>query len=161
MVTSLAASVVETGKAQTPVFTGINVGEDDLTVYDEGTWNPVVKIGTTTITSVGSLGYFTRIGNRVYIDALCKFNRATNTGDITIEGLPVASASGTTGVLSMSGGSYLDFSPALRGIIAPSTSKVAPQRLPASTTATIYAMNETHVKESTEVEIYLSGHYRV
>tara|TARA_R100000005_G_C4934217_1_gene161749 strand:- start:357 stop:875 length:519 start_codon:yes stop_codon:yes gene_type:complete len=127
----------------------------------EGTWTPVVKIGTTVITSSGGSGSYTQIGNRVFITGTINFNRGTNTGDLTIEGLPVTSASGKTSVLTMSGGSYLDFAPALRAIVSSATTTVTPQRIPASTTATIFAMNDTHIKASTEVTIYLSGSYEV
>ena len=125
----------------------------------EGTWTPVAKIGTTDITSAGSVGSYTQIGDRVFITGTINFNRGTNTGDFTIEGLPVTSASGKTSVLTMSGGDYLDFAPALRAIVSSATTTVTPQRIPASTTATVYAMNDTHIAASTEVTIYLSGHY--
>ena len=116
----------------------------------EGTWTPVAKIGTTDITSAGSVGSYTQIGDRVFITGTINFNR---------EGLPVTSASGKTSVLTMSGGDYLDFAPALRAIVSSATTTVTPQRIPASTTATVYAMNDTHIAASTEVTIYLSGHY--
>jgi len=161
MVTSLSSSVVETGKGQIPIFNGINVGEDNLTVYDEGTWTPVVKIGSTVITVSGSYATFTRIGNRVFITGTIKFNRASNSGDITIEGLPVAAATSSVGVLSLVGGDKIDTTPPLRATIAAGTQVIALRKTGGSTAANIGNMSDAQVAASTDVEVYISGQYEV
>jgi hypothetical protein len=76
--------------------TSINLGEDTLSVYDEGTWTPALTFGggSTGITYASQVGTYTRIGNRILLT--CNFtltNKGSSTGNAVITGLPVAAAS--------------------------------------------------------------------
>ena len=160
MVTTLTSSVVQTGKGQTPVFTGINVGEDNLTVYDEGTWTPVVKIGTTDITNAGSTyGKFTRIGNVVCLTCRVYFNRGTNTGALTITGLPVASAASTVCSLSLRVDDDIDATPVLAATVNDASSIINLYVQSNTTSGSLVSMSETQVAASTAVNMVITGFY--
>jgi len=160
MVTKLSTTVVQTNKNQTPVFTGINVGEDNLTVYDEGTWTPVVKIGSTDITTAGSTyGKFTRIGNVVHLTCRAYFNRGTNSGTLSIEGLPVASASGTVCALAIRVDNNIDTTPPLGASVNDASSVIALYVQPDSTSGTLTGMSDSQVPASTAVNMTITGFY--
>ena len=60
--------------------------------YEEGTWTPVVKLGTTTVTST-STGFYTKIGRIITLQAqIVLTNLNSGTGNLTIEGIPFTSA---------------------------------------------------------------------
>lgn len=62
-----------------------------LNVYQEGTWTPVLRFGgaTTGITYTTQTGYYTRIGNRVFIHCLIVLSsKGSATGNADISGLP-------------------------------------------------------------------------
>jgi hypothetical protein len=60
--------------------------------YEEGTWTPVVKLGTTTVTSTNT-GFYTKIGRIITLQVQCGFsNLNSGTGNLTIEGIPFNSA---------------------------------------------------------------------
>jgi hypothetical protein len=65
-----------------------------LDAYEEGTWTPVVRWGTTSQATTLAVGYYTRIG-RVYncIARITLSGTISGVGDATIS-LPVASAGG-------------------------------------------------------------------
>ena len=160
MVTKLSTTVVQTNKGQTPVFTGINVGEDNLTVYDEGTWTPVVKIGTTAITVAGSTtGQFTRIGNVVYFTCNLAFNRATNTGTLSVEGLPVASAAAALSAVSIRPNDKIDCDPSLSASVNGGESKISLYKNPTTTSESLGGMSDSQIPASTQVSMIITGFY--
>lgn len=76
---------------------GINfaaAGGDTLTMYDEGTFTPVVEGSSTagTATYTSQVGRYTRIGNRVMFNLTVVYSGHTGTGNIYITGLPFTSA---------------------------------------------------------------------
>lgn len=80
---------------------GINfaaAGGDTLTMYDEGTWTPVVAGSTSAGTATYSIqnGRYTRIGRQVFIECLISWSAGTGTGNIRITGLPFTAANSTT-----------------------------------------------------------------
>lgn len=106
MVTKLPSTALS-GKV--PVVDGINVGEDDLTVYDEGTWTPTLSIGISTASPTVTNAKFTRVGNVVYLCARMSFSRAASaTGAVTVGGLPVASSSSGTAVINATFGNSVN-----------------------------------------------------
>ena len=159
MVTYIETSaLVQTGKSQTPVFTGVNVGEDDLTVYDEGTWTPVMKIGATTISTSTNHAKFTRIGNVVCFSAYIAFNRGTNTGDVTVTGLPVAaSASGVSTLSTLCGNSVNATN--LVGLVSAGGSTLSFHVNSAATGGSQANFTDTHIAASTASSINFSGFY--
>lgn len=70
---------------------GISLGNETLTVYDEGDWTPALRFGTGTtgITYTTQTGKYTRIGNRVWIHCLITLSsKGSSTGNADISGLP-------------------------------------------------------------------------
>jgi hypothetical protein len=68
-------------------FNGDTAAANALDDYEEGTWTPVVKIGTTT-NSGSAVGKYTKIGNVVYIQATITSITKSSTGGLTVQGLP-------------------------------------------------------------------------
>lgn len=62
--------VAQTFSALQTFGAGINLGAENLTVYDEGTWTPAIlgSTGNPTVTYSSQIGRYTRIGNRVFFD---------------------------------------------------------------------------------------------
>jgi len=159
MVTVLPSTAL-TGKTAT--MTGINVGEDDLTVYDEGTWTPQVNIGVTNITIAGTtVGKFTRVGNVMHIMCHVYFNRVANTGTLSITGLPVASAASTPSALAIRVDNYIDTSPALGASVNAASSTISLYVQPDSTAGTLAGMADAQVAASTAVNMIITGFYFV
>lgn len=72
---------------------GINfaaAGGDTLTIYDEGTWTPVVTSTTGAISAYTATGTYTRVGRQVHVayNVLISAN-GTGATSIKIAGLPV------------------------------------------------------------------------
>ena len=152
-----AAGNIGLGTTNTPTFTGINVGEDNLTVYDEGTWTPVVKIDTTTI-STSTSGYYTRIGNTVFFSASLTFDRGSNTGDVTCEGLPVSSNANNKTNITVIANDNIDADPPLLGQVAESTTVVDFYTLPNTTGASLSAMDDSRFNSGSRT-MWISGFY--
>jgi hypothetical protein len=67
--------------------------------YEEGTWTPVVKIGTTTQAGGTKTGSYTKIGNQVYFYFRCEGVTKSGTGNLTVEGFPfTTTSSGSVGL---------------------------------------------------------------
>ena len=159
MVTKLPSTALA-GKV--PTVAGINVGEDDLTVYDEGTWTPVVKIGTVDITNTGSTyGKFTRVGNVMHITAKLYFNIDSNIGTLSVEGLPVAGDSGTDSALNIRADNSIDCTPPLGASVNAGDSVISLYVQPDSTAGTLGGMSQSQVASSTDVNMIITGHYFV
>lgn len=73
-------------------FNGDTAAANALNDYEEGTWTPVVKLGTTTVTSTNT-GFYTKIGRIITLQVQCGFsNLNSGSGNLTIEGIPFNSA---------------------------------------------------------------------
>ena len=90
------ARILETGEFE--MYNGIKfpnqsagsgtVSSSTLDAYEEGTWTPVVKFGTT-VNNVGTIrALYTRIGRVVYIQCTMTSITLAGTGNLSIEGLP-------------------------------------------------------------------------
>lgn len=78
---------------------GIVLGNETLTVYDEGTWTPALAFGggTTGITYTVQVGRYTRIGNLVTLwMRIALSSKGSSTGSATITGLPLTSSNITS-----------------------------------------------------------------
>ena len=69
---------------------GVTFGNENLTVYDEGTWTPVPAVGANTGWAWGVINAaYVRIGKQVTVTAYIIVNtKGPATGDFTISGLP-------------------------------------------------------------------------
>lgn len=82
------------GTGDTPQFTGVNFGDENLTVYDEGTWTPVATFSTPGDLSVVysiQTGSYVKIGRHVtasFFLSISTFTHTTATGSFTLTGLP-------------------------------------------------------------------------
>jgi hypothetical protein len=163
MVTTLHTTIAQSNKGQTPVFAGITFGDETLSIYDEGVWSPTITIGGVDITAIASspTGYYTQIGDRVFITATFKFNRAALTGDIAGAGLPFTSSASNNVPLMFFGGDNVDLSPFLVASIGASTNSITFQKVGGSTSASLVTVNDTQVAASTECEFYVAGMYTV
>lgn len=66
--------------------------------YEDGTWTPVLKFGTTVQNNSNSCTY-TKIGNKVFISGSITWTAAGGTGAVSIEGLPFSNGDSSTAVL--------------------------------------------------------------
>ncbi len=156
--TQATKSTLSLGTGDTPVFAGINVGEDNLTVYDEGTWTPVMKIGSTTISTSTNHAKFTRVGDVVHFSAYIAFNRGSNTGDVTITGLPVASnASGVATITCLCGNAVNATN--LVGLVSAGGTTLSLHVNSAATGGSQANFSNTHIAASTATSINFSGFY--
>jgi len=85
-----------------PAVTGATSTSELLDNYEEGTWTPVFTSTTNSSNNVTNsrVGYYTRIGNTVYITATLISNDVsgiTSTDQVRIGGLPYTSSSTTSG----------------------------------------------------------------
>lgn len=97
---------------------GINLGNTNLANYLESTFTPVVTgSGGGVPSGVTVTGTYTRIGNRVLFTAYVLFNKNSLTGNISITGLPISSASAYTAVAMNT----------FVGLTAPSATYTGPQ----------------------------------
>lgn len=157
MVTKLPTTALS---GKTATMSGINLGEDNLTIYDEGTWTPVVKAGSTDITTAGSTsGKFTRVGNVVNVTCTLAFNRGSNSGTITVSGLPVAAASGVNAAFAVRLGNAVDSSPAVSASVAGGATIIDMHVQPDSVDGTLAVMTEAQIKASTAATMVITGHY--
>lgn len=101
---ALSAVNPSTGQAQvkglttadTPVFAGVNLGDDNLNTYDKGTFTPVIRGSSTAGTQTYSTqrGQYIRIGDMVWcwIKLVMSAKDGTTAGDLQIAGLPFTSS---------------------------------------------------------------------
>lgn len=84
--------------SDTPTFAGVNLGDENLNDYDEGTWTPVLTFATAGDLSVAyssQSGRYIKIGKLVvasFIIETSTFTHTTASGACQITGLPFASA---------------------------------------------------------------------
>ncbi len=77
-------------------FNNDTADANSLDDYEEGTWTPVVKVGTTTNTATNTQGVYTKIGRVVYIQATITSITKSGTGNLSVEGLPFTVGSSAT-----------------------------------------------------------------
>ncbi len=97
--TLISASTIGVGGA-TPSASGSGItfpatqsassDANTLDDYEEGTWTPVVKLGSTVNTSSGVNATYTKIGRVVYIQCTIATITKSGTGDLSVDGLPFA-----------------------------------------------------------------------
>lgn len=98
------------GTTDTPTFAGVNLGDENLNTYNEGSWTPVLAGGSTagTQTYAHQVGRFTQTGNTVtahFSFLLTAFDGATS-GIMTITGLPSTASTVANLVFSGAVGPY-------------------------------------------------------
>ena len=74
-------------------FGAATAAANALDNYEEGTWTPVPKFGSTSGSTVSASGQYTKIGS--FVNAVCFFGVSSlngGSGDFTITGLPFVSA---------------------------------------------------------------------
>ena len=79
---------------------GISLGNETLSVYDEGVWTPVLSFGGASvgITYSKQIGSFTRIGNRCLFNCyMALSSRGSSIGLAKIGGLPFVAANEANG----------------------------------------------------------------
>ena len=72
--------------------TGGSVSSKTLDDYEEGTWTPTVKVGTTTQSVSSATGYYTKVGRIVTVYAEITGISPSGTGSLQVTGLPFSNA---------------------------------------------------------------------
>lgn len=138
---------------------GITLGNETLSVYDEGTFTPTVTGGFTSPTYAGQYGIYTRIGNRCFFHLRVILNGGTATGSqIVIGSLPFTAK--TTGS---------DYFPCSYYLAAGAAGgqHVRPLVLPNTTTIGLYVQNATNVTAisgttiGNTMDILVTGTYQI
>jgi hypothetical protein len=78
-----------------PATESASSNANTLDDYEEGTWTPALTFGggSTGLTYNQRFGWYTKIGNQIYIQCLIFLSSiGSSTGDVVISGLPFASA---------------------------------------------------------------------
>ena len=99
--TNLQIPDIGTGANEVPLNGMLNSGAwlDFDAFYEEGTWTPSISFGggSSGVTYVSQQGYYTRIGNTVFVRGLVQLSsKGTDTGTVKVDGLPITSSSAGT-----------------------------------------------------------------
>ena len=86
-----------------PATQSVSSNANTLDDYEEGSWTPVLKFGSTPITLTTAQGIYTKIGQAVFIEMQVVWSVTSGTGAVIIEGLPFTSGSYPT-VISLPAG---------------------------------------------------------
>ena len=95
-------SINSSGNLRAGTGNGIDFGSGastTLDAYEEGTWTPALTFGggATGITYGGQFGYYTRIGDRVFVSGVITLTAVgSSTGTATITGLPEIASNATS-----------------------------------------------------------------
>jgi hypothetical protein len=81
-----------------PATQSASTDANTLDDYEEGTWTPVIKLGTTTQTVTSSSGRYTKIGRQVTVYAEIYGITKSGTGNLTVTGLPFSNTGGLYGL---------------------------------------------------------------
>ena len=106
------------------IYFNSNSSNNHLDAYEEGTFTPTIKMGIDTLSSGTTTGIYTRVGNLVSI--FININDIVKSGsgnDLTIEGLPYASKTGTNCVIATRWGGIAT-SAQLSGFVSSGTSRI-------------------------------------
>ena len=93
-------------------FNGATAAADALDDYEEGEWTPDYQghTGSAGSSSTTGTGYFTKIGQMVYIYVKCRWSdQGSWTGDVTLTGLPFTSNSSNRAAMTFGMVEYIDF----------------------------------------------------
>jgi len=74
-------------------YLGGTAAANKLDDYEEGTWTPVYNTGYSSVSYLGQVGVYTKIGNMVELKFYLNVNSTTASGNLTITGLPFTSKS--------------------------------------------------------------------
>ena len=112
-----------------------------------------------------SRGWFTRVGDRIFLNMTCRANRGSNTGDVTVEltGLADSHADDynySTFDFMAKSAIGLDNTPAMVGLLGPDSKVVAIRWGPNNTGGLASLFDDDDIAASTDIEFYLSGTYR-
>jgi len=144
-----------------PATQSASSNANTLDDYEEGTFTPVLKLGTTTQSLSGSTkANYTKIGNIVYVTAEVYFTKS-GTGDFNVSGLPFTSAAIRQSGLTFYFQFYTSSMPSnyFLTYIESSGSNFTPQYMPTSGTQTA-SVNDTMFTGSTNY-FYFAGTYQV
>ena len=93
-----AATICSTNLNASSVYIGGTTSANQLDNYVEGTFTPAYTAGSGSITLSTAEGYYTRIGNLIYVTIKMIASAVSSpSGTLVISGLPVASANNTGG----------------------------------------------------------------
>ena len=93
-----ATAICSTNLNASSVYIGGTTSANQLDNYVEGTFTPAYTAGSGSITLSTADGYYTRIGNLVYVTIKMIASAISSpSGTLVISGLPVASANNTGG----------------------------------------------------------------
>ena len=77
----------------TTIYLGGSGSANALDDYEEGTFTPVLSPGSGSFTTTSRAGYYTKIGNQVFVFGYMKIdNIGTGSGSLAFAGLPFASS---------------------------------------------------------------------
>lgn len=147
---NIRANVIEGGSVSGTVVSGATVYTDSVYIggdtssnqldhYAEGTFTPVVNIETGDVVYSAQEGYYTRIGNLLYINGKIElFSVSSPAGVFTIGGFPVAAANhtGGTGVGTIIGDN-VSFNPPISDGVTPFPLQMNMRMIPNTSTAQI------------------------
>ena len=90
-------------------FNGDTAAANALDDYEEGTWTPVIKSGSTTITSSNPKGLYRKVGTLVMLEwSVTRSDSTSLTGNLTISGLPFNRQTATYLIVLGGGHAWLD-----------------------------------------------------
>jgi len=128
--------------------------------YVEGTWTPAVTFGggATGLTYTTQTGTYTRIGNRVIVDAVIVLSaKGSSTGTAIISGLPFTVAAATPATIRITTlGAAIDAVPG--AVFTASATTIALEQLGNAATA-VAVLDEGDFANTTS--IHISGQYRI
>lgn len=111
----LDLSTSTAGQIKFPATQNASADANTLDDYEEGTWTPGISFGggTTGITYTTRVGYYTKIGNRVYCTCdVTLSNKGSSTGTSRITGLPYTSNSTGSSYGAVSAGFFANLTTA-------------------------------------------------
>jgi len=130
--------------------------------YEEGTWTPLVYIGSTQQTVGTASGSYTKIGNQVFFYFRCENITKSGTGSLNVQGFPFASiSSGSLGLYPTIPVRFQSINPngSIIGLFNPGASQMNFQNL-SSTSG--YTGATTNSDISATYQLYgVSGSYTV
>ena len=87
------------GTGDTPTFTGINLGDENMDDYDEGTWTPALILEGGSVGYATQTGHYIRIGEMVHLQGFIELNSASSpSGSTQASGFPFTLATTSVNV---------------------------------------------------------------
>jgi len=91
----IGGAAADTGGIAFPATAVPSADPNTLDDYEEGTWDPIMKVGATVV-DTASVGTYTKIGRSIIFTGQAVFTLGGATGAVTIEGLPFIQNLGAT-----------------------------------------------------------------